>query len=117
MTLCGQLSPVPEITFTGPVDGALHPADSTQLLEILRDGLELISQHATPARFSVTADGDSHRTEIDAAPLPSVNGPGTGHWFPALRDQAAQAGIRLDIDPRPDSTRFTWHVLATPSHN
>ena len=117
MTLCGELSPAPEISFTGPVDGALHPADSTRLLDILRDGLALISQHATPVRISVTADSGSHRTVIDAAPLSPASGAGTGHWFPTLRDQAAQAGIRLDIDPSPGSTRFTWHVPATPPHN
>ena len=115
ITLCGELSPAPEITFTGPVDGALHPADSTRLLEILRDALALISQHATPARISITADSDSHRTVIDAAPLSPANGTGgTDHWFPALRDQAAQARIRLDIDSGPFGTRYAWHLPATP---
>ena len=115
MTLCGELSPAPEITFTGPVDGALHPADSTRLLELLRDGLALISQHATPARISITADGDYHHAVIDAAPLsPASEAGGTGHGFPALRDQAAQARIRLDIDRGPYGTRFARHVPATP---
>jgi hypothetical protein len=114
MTLSGELSPAPEVTFTGPVDGALHPADSTRLLDILRDALALISQHATPARISITADSDSHRTTIDAAPLSSANGAGgTGQGFPALQDQAAQARIRLDITPGPDGTRFVWRVPAT----
>jgi len=116
--LCGELSPTPEINFTGPVDGALHPADSTQLLEILRDALALISQHAIPARISITADSDSHRTIIDAAPLSLANGTGgTGHWFPALRDQADRSGIRLDIDPSPYGTRLSWRIRATPPHN
>ena len=117
MTLCGELAPVPEITFTGPVDGALHPADSTRLLETLHDALTLISQHAIPAGISITADSDSHRTVIDAAPLSPANGAGgTGHWFPALQDQAAQARIRLDIDPGPYGTRLTWHVPRDPGN-
>lgn len=116
--LCGELSPAPEVTFTGPVDGALHPAVSTRLLEILRDALALISQDATLARISITADSDSHQTIIDAAPLPSANGAGgTDHGFPALQHQAAQAGIRLDIDRGASGTRFAWHVPATPQHN
>jgi two-component system, NarL family, sensor histidine kinase DevS len=116
VTLCGELSPAPEITFTGAVDGALHPADSTRLLAALRDGLALISRHATPVRISITADSDSHRTVIDAAPLSSANVVGgTGHRFLALRDQAVQARIRLDIDPGPYGTRFTWHVPALPA--
>ncbi len=111
MTLCGELSPVPEVTFTGPVDGTLHPADSTRLLDILRDALALISRHATPVRISITADSDSHRTTIDAASLSSANGAGgTDQGFPALQDQAAQARIRLDITPGPDGTRFVWRV-------
>ena len=118
ITLCGELSPAPEVTFTGPVDGALRPAGSTRLLDILRDALALISQHATAVRISITADSDSHRTVIDAAPLSPANGTGgTDHGFPALRDQAAQAGIRLDIYPGPYGTRFTWHVPATPPRN
>jgi signal transduction histidine kinase len=112
MALCGELSPAADIAFSGPVDGVLHPADSTGLLGILRDALALISEHASPARISITADCDTHRTVIDAAPLPSASGSGgTDDWFSALRDQAAQARIRLDIDSGPDGTRFAWHVL------
>ena len=114
LTLCGELSPAPEISFTGPVDGTLHPADSTRLLEILRDAVALISQDAAPVRISISADSDSHRTVIDAGPLsPATGAGGTDHGFPALRDQAAQAGIHLDIDPGPDGTRFAWRVPAT----
>lgn len=122
MALCGELSPAPEVTFTGPSDAALCPADSTRLLEILRDAFALISQHATPARVSITADSGSHCTIIEAAPLSSVHGAdGTDHGFLALRDRAAQARIRLDIDHGPHGARFAWHVPAprhpaTPSH-
>jgi PAS domain S-box-containing protein len=114
MTLCGELSPVAEVTFTGPVDGILHPADSTRLLGILRDALALIIQHATPVRISITADRDAHRTIIDTTPRTPSSGPATtDDGFPALRDQAAQAGIRLDIDSGPHGIRFAWHIPTT----
>jgi hypothetical protein len=59
LSLCDGLSPAPEVGFTGPVDGALDPASRTQLVELLRDGLALISAHAElrPARRRRASQG------------------------------------------------------------
>ena len=47
LRLCAGLSPVPEITFAGPVDDALLPAAAAQLVEMLRVALRVIGPQAT----------------------------------------------------------------------
>jgi signal transduction histidine kinase len=70
--LCSQLSPVPELSFSGPVDSALHPGIRGQLLEILGEALAHISQHFIAARIGVTADRSSYVTVVDAAARPGT---------------------------------------------
>jgi signal transduction histidine kinase len=111
LTLCGELSPVPEISFSGPVDGALHPGTRAQLLDILRDALPVISQRAVPARIGVTARDDSYLTVIEATFAPDA--PETGEpavEFSSLRDRASEASIHIDIGRIPGGTRFAWEV-------
>ena len=111
--LCGQLSPVPELSFSGPVDGALHPGIRGQLLEILGEALDLISQHFIPARIGVTADRSSYVTVIDAAARPGTAEVTKTAWNgSSLQDRASNAGIHIDIQPIPGGTRFAWR---TPS--
>jgi signal transduction histidine kinase len=109
--LCEQFSLAPEVTFRGPVDGALHPGASAQLLDTLHDALGIIRQHWAPVLIDVTANGGTHVTVIQAVPLPGATGAREPErQFPGLHARAAQAGIRLEICPGPDSTRFTWHA-------
>ena len=110
LDLCRQLSPTPEISFSGPVDGALHPGTRVQLVDVLREALDQIGQHSTPARIGITADNDSCLTVIEAALLPHpVEAHGSAQEL-SLRDRASQAGIRMHIEPIPGGTRFAWQV-------
>jgi signal transduction histidine kinase len=114
--LCGQLSPAPELSFSGPVDGALHPVVETQLVEILREALAAIGQHATPSRIEIAAEDSRYVTVIEAALLPhAVKTDGPVDMFSSLQDSAARAGIRADIEPVPDGIRFAWHVPMNPA--
>jgi signal transduction histidine kinase len=117
LELSGQLTPPPEVTFTGPVDGALLPAVSTRMLELVRDGLDPITRQFRPVRIGVTADGTSYAMVVEAVPRSrageadgagEVNGMAPG--FSRLRERAARAGVRMRIEPGPDGTRFAWHV-------
>lgn len=111
LTLCGELSPVPEISFNGPVDGALHPGTRAQLLDILHDALPVISQRAIPTRIGVTALDDSYLTVIEAtfAPdAPETEEPAVE--FSSLRDRASEASIHIDIGRIPGGARFAWEV-------
>jgi signal transduction histidine kinase len=53
LDLCRDLSPAPEISFTGPVDGALHPSTRAQLLDTLREALGLIGHQAVLSRIGI----------------------------------------------------------------
>lgn len=112
LRLCEDLNLAPELSFSGPVDGALRPGDRAGLLELLHDALTFIRQHFAPTRMEITASRDSWIVMIEATPLTEATGNAAASEFPALRDQAARAGFGLDIKPDPDSTRFAWRAPA-----
>lgn len=56
--LCEELHLAPELSFTGPVDGALPPDARAGFVE-LRDALGLIGQHFVATRIEMTASRDS----------------------------------------------------------
>lgn len=109
--LCEQLAPVPDVTFCGPVDGALHPAATAELLDVLEDALAVIRHCWTPVLVGVTAADGAHVTVLQAVPRPDAMGAtGPGDEFPGLRARAAQAGMRIEIDPRPGLVQIRWHA-------
>ena len=111
LDLCRDLSMAPELSFSGPVEGALQPGGTAQLLVMLRGALDLIGRHYTPSRIGITACEDSLLTVVDADPAAQAAGAsGDVHHFTSLKEQALQAGIGLQIAPGPQGTRFTWHV-------
>ena len=72
VALCEEMSPVPEVSFTGPVDGALDPVRAAQLAQTLRDALEAISPHSAPCRVAVaTSDRYLHRRDRDCRTDPA----------------------------------------------
>ena len=109
--LCEQLSPVPDVTFHGPVDGALHPAATAELLDILDDALAVIRRHWAPVLIDVTVADGTHVTMLHAVPRPDTTQAGEPHdEFPGLRDRAAQAGMRMDVQAGPERVRIWWHA-------
>jgi two-component system, NarL family, sensor histidine kinase DevS len=111
MDLCEGLSPVPDVTFHGPVDGTLQPAASAELLEVLDDALAVIRHHWTPVLIDVTVADGAHVTMLQVMPLPEANGTREpDREFPALRGRAAEAGIRIEIEPGPESVQIHWHA-------
>ncbi len=110
LRLCEELNLAPELSFTGPVDGVLHPDDRAGFVELIQEALPLIGQHFAPAHIAITASGDSCTATVEARPLAGATGMETSSELSSLRDQAVQAGIGVDIEPGPDSTRFAWHI-------
>lgn len=110
LRLCEELHLAPELSFTGPVDGALPPGARAGFVELLREILGLIGQHFAAIRIEITASRDSYTAVVEARPLAGAAGITAPSGFPGLRDKAAQAGIGIDIEPGPGSTRFAWHV-------
>lgn len=109
LDLCSRLSPAPEISFTGPVDGALHPSRKVQLVELLRESLGTISGYGQPLRIEVTAETDFCLTVIDARPAgPGGSGLPQAGEFADMAARAVQAGASMDIRPTSDGTRFAW---------
>jgi hypothetical protein len=80
------------------------------LLELLREALALIGHRFVPARIQITASGDSFNAVVEARPAAGVSGAVASAEFPGLPSKAAEAGVGIDIEPGPDSTRFAWHV-------
>jgi signal transduction histidine kinase len=115
VVMCETISPVPEVTFTGPVDGALDPIRASLLLQTLRDALEVISPHSPPGRVAITTNGTTYTAEIETAgTLP--DGDRAPAWLTSLKRSTADAGINLTIQPAPGRTHFTWSIpLSTPA--
>jgi len=109
LDLFGGLSPVPEVSFAGPVDGALSPGAGTRLVALLRDALAVIGQDAVLASVGVTAGDAACVAEIKATPLPHAVDWASQGWD-GLRERAAIAGTSVNIDPVADGVRFVWHV-------
>jgi signal transduction histidine kinase len=116
LELCGGLSPVPEISFTGPVDGALEPGGGTLLFTMLREALAVIARDAAVASVGVTVGEAACVTIVEAALLPhAAHADWAARESPGLREQAARAGARVDIDHVPGGVRLAWHLpLVTP---
>ena len=79
-------------------------------MELLQDALALIGQHFAPTRIEITASRDSCTAVVEARPLAGAAGITAPSEFPSLRDKATKAGIGIDIEPGPGSTRFAWHL-------
>ena len=111
LDLCSDVSPAPEVSFSGPVDGALRPGTATQLLGMLRDSLSLAGQHVSPARIVITADDNCFAIMVEVAPADdAVTSTGSTPALDSLRDAAFRAGIRINIAHVSGGTRFAWEV-------
>ena len=109
--LCEQLSPVPDVTFCCPVDGALHPAATVEVLDVLDDALAIIRHHWAPVAIDVTAADGAHVTTLRAVPLSGAAATGkTNYELPGIRDRAAQAGMRIEIQSRSEHIQISWHA-------
>jgi len=113
LRLCEERHLAPELSFTGPVDGALPPDAGAGFIELLGEALGLIGQHFVATRIQITASGGSCTATVDARPLAGAAGITAPSGFPGLRDKAARAGIGIDIEPGPGSTRFAWRLPVT----
>ncbi|MBV9796097.1 MAG: hypothetical protein JO016_19405 [Actinobacteria bacterium] len=65
MVLVGDLSPAPEVSFSGPVDTALPPAARDELISRLAEALSPGGAAGGATRISFSAGHDSFRTVIE----------------------------------------------------
>ena len=111
LDLCGDMSPVPEVSFSGPVDGALHPGTGTWLIPLLREALVAIAPDAVPASIGVTTDEEACLTVIEATARPHA---ADVDWAAKNRDglaeQAARAGGSIDIESIPGGVRYALRL-------
>ncbi len=107
LRLCADISPVPEITFTGPVDDALPPEADRQLLDLLRLALGSIGTPSGHTSLRVEA-GESLSVVVTGTgrALRAVNGDG----FSPLRERAGQDGITVAVEPVAGGTRLAWSL-------
>ena len=111
LRLCADLSPVPEITFAGPVDDALPTGASDQLLDMLRTALGLISPDAVQTSVDLRADEALTVVVTGTSPHRRPAGSdGHGRDFSPLCDRGSQAGIAVDVGPAEGGTRLAWSV-------
>jgi hypothetical protein len=109
LDLCRDLSPAPEISFAGPVDGALHPSTRAQLLDTLREALGLIGHQAILSRIGISVDDSACVTVIEtAAGTDGAGGPAPEHS--ELRDGIVRLGINIAIESVPGGTRLMWQL-------
>jgi len=110
LQLCADASPVPEITFAGPVDDALPPEDADRLLGLLRVTLGLLETPAGQTFICVEAAERLGVTVTATGPPPSANGAGSTRSFASLRELAREDGIAIEVEPVADGTRLVWSV-------
>lgn len=115
LQLCADVSPVPEITFAGPVDQALPPEDAEGLLEMVQTALGLLGTPGGQTLISVEA---AERLSVTVAgtgqPPPAANGDGSTRDFAPLRERARRDGIVIEIEPAANGTRVGWSVPLRP---
>jgi signal transduction histidine kinase len=115
MEVCAQLSPAPEISFSGPVDAVADRARG-QLVTMLTEALGPVRDNAVAAKIGIAAGNGSCRTVIEAGPPPGLrNGAAIetglrGEDFTRFQDRGAKAGIHVDITAIPDGVRVVWQV-------
>ncbi len=111
LELCGDMSPPPEVSFSGPVDGALHPGTGTWLVQLLREALVVIGPDAVPASIGVTTDEDACLTVIEATARPHAAGMDwAARKHDGLTEQAARAGGSIDIESIPGGVRYALRL-------
>ena len=118
LTICDGLAAVPEVVFTGPVDGALTTAAEAQLLQLLREAFSALGEQAVPSEVSVTA-GDTLSVTVTATAL-ALSLPARAHRaapdFSALAEHAGQAGAIMDTQPVPGGLRLSWQFPLAAGH-
>jgi signal transduction histidine kinase len=110
--LCAQLSPTPEISFTGPVD-AVAAGTRGQLIAMLTEALGPVQRSATEARIGIAVSDETFLTVIEAAPLNGPQDKAQGLRtadFAVLRDRGTEAGIPVDVKAIPGGVRVVWQV-------
>jgi signal transduction histidine kinase len=111
LDLCGDMSPAPEVSFSGPVDGALQPGTGTWLIQLLREALVAIGPDAVPASIGVTADTEACLAVIEATARPQA---GDVDWaarkHDSLVEQAARAGGSIDVESIPGGVRYALRL-------
>lgn len=74
----------------------------------MADALAIIRHRWSPVLIGVTAGDGAHVTVLQAVPLPDATGAeDPGHESSDLRGRTAEAGMRIEIDPRPKSVRIS----------
>jgi Histidine kinase len=114
LDLCGRLTPAPQVTFSGPVETALPPRARAQLLDMLHETLEVLGGQSVPARVSIAASDDSCVAVVEAGLRPGPAERNGSVREISLRDAAARAGARVDIEPVPGGTRLAWWFPRPP---
>jgi signal transduction histidine kinase len=109
--LCGSISPAPEVSFSGALDGALHPGTGTWLVRLLREALVVIGPDAIPARIGVTTDDKACLTVIEATARPhAADVDWAAREHDGLVEQAARAGGSIDLEPIPGGVRYALRL-------
>ena len=111
LDLFGDMSPAPEVSFSGPVDGALPPGTGTWLIQLLREALVAIGPDAIPASIGVTADDEACLTVIEATARPqAADVDWAARKHNGLVEQAARAGGSIDIESIPGGVRYALRL-------
>ena len=111
LDVCEELSPTPEVSFCGPVDGALQPGTATWLVPLLREALAVIGPDAVPASIGVTTGEDAFLTVIEATARPHAADVDWTAWKPTgLVEQAARAGASVEFKSIPGGVRYALRL-------
>lgn len=113
IALSERMSPPPEVSFAGPVDGALDPARAAQLMRSLRDAFVLIRPHSTTSRVAVAVRDTICTAEVETP----WSAPDTGkipEWVSLIENSTSREGISVAVSPTRSGTRFTWSMPLQP---
>lgn len=114
--LCSELSPVPEISFSGRFDKAVSEEAQAQILDLLRETFDLIEPDAVPGRVQVTVNADACLVVIDAASRERhAEETGPEQDFSGLLNRGTQGRVRINIQTSPGGIRVCCELpLSAP---
>jgi signal transduction histidine kinase len=113
VALCERMSPSPEVSFSGQVDGALDPARAEELVQTLRDSFEIITPHSALSRVAVAASDTICTVEAET-PWSVPDTDTTPAWISLIENGTLDEVISVAVNSTRSGTRFTWSVPLHP---
>lgn len=108
---CAALSPEPVVVLDGPVDSLIPASVENQILDTLREAVEVITAPARLTQVGIAVDDSVRLTVVGSGGELDATEP--DGRFPVLREHAHRAGVSIEIEAVPGGRRVCWRFPLT----